>query len=137
MDDGQDHRSFLRGEVSFYLGDISAIIETVVGSTMPSANLKRGLMDGSTRVNGQLSTDVWTMVDYGQDRRPTIRGEASIFLGGISAIIEGLSACHTVGYIGGCDIQSPHSGLRSDRVALPRSGLQGYLAHKNAPPPPS
>ena len=78
----------MRGEVSFYLGGISANIETVVGSTMPSANLKRVFMDGSTRVNGQLSTDVRTMVDYGQDRCPSIRGEAPIYLGGNSTIIE-------------------------------------------------
>ena len=58
----RDHRSFLRGEVSFYLGGISAIVETVVWSTMPIANLKRGLMDGSARIDGRFSEDRWTMV---------------------------------------------------------------------------
>ena len=42
MDDGQDHRSFMRGEVSFFLGGISAIVETVVWSTMPIANQESG-----------------------------------------------------------------------------------------------
>ena len=42
MDDSQDHRPCMRGEASFYLGGISAIIETAVGSTMPMANLENG-----------------------------------------------------------------------------------------------
>ena len=52
MDDGQDRRPSIRGEASIYLGGISAIIETAVGSTMPIANLENGcamFWEGSTQ----------------------------------------------------------------------------------------